>query len=138
MHTPESYSEQPTELIVDNPDPVFSPQLEASDEEEKEQIIGPKRKVRYHYVISLIFNTYRRRSRVFEFDATDGWFKRFSIGLPYSALTFFVGWWGFPYGLLLTPVAIFRNTVGGEDVTFRTEEQEKSQKFVNNKLQDEK
>ncbi len=98
---------------------------------------APKRKIRYQYVISTITSTRRRRSRVFEFEATDGWFKRFSIGLPYSFMSIILGWWGFPFGIMFTPVAIFRNTIGGEDVTFKQIDNDVvSEKFTNNSFSD--
>ena len=33
--------------------------------------------------------------------------------LIYSGLTFMFGWWGFPWGLLFTPQALYRNLRGG-------------------------
>ncbi len=31
----------------------------------------------------------------------------------FSGLTFFFGWWGFPWGLIFTPQALYRNLRGG-------------------------
>ena len=41
----------------------------------------------------------------------------FGAGLPYTVLSFFLGWWGFPWGLIYTPMAIIENLGGGRDVT---------------------
>ena len=38
-------------------------------------------------------------------------------GLPYTLLSFFLGWWGIPWGLIRTPIAIVTNLSGGRDVT---------------------
>ena len=38
-------------------------------------------------------------------------------GLPYTLLSLFIGWWGFPWGLIYTPVVIIQNLSGGKDVT---------------------
>ena len=33
--------------------------------------------------------------------------------LIFSGLTFFFGWWGFPWGFIFTPQALYRNLRGG-------------------------
>lgn len=38
-------------------------------------------------------------------------------GLLWSGLSFLVGWWGFPWGFVWTPMVIFKNFTGGTDVT---------------------
>ena len=42
--------------------------------------------------------------------------------LPYCLISFLLGWWGIPWGLLLTPAIIWRNLSGGisEDVCAET------------------
>lgn len=119
---------------LDNQNQAISEAVEL-DINHKVDVVEPEltRKVRYHYVISTITVTRRKRSRIFEFKATDGWFKRFSIGLPYSFLTLILGWWGLPFGLINTPTAILRNLLGGEDVTFE-QSQELEKKYTNNQL----
>jgi len=44
------------------------------------------------------------------------WGQAISLGLGYTISTFLFGWWGF-YGIFLTPVALFMNLRGGNDVT---------------------
>jgi len=34
-------------------------------------------------------------------------------GFPYSAATLLLGWWGLPWGLVLSPRAIWTNCTGG-------------------------
>ena len=36
---------------------------------------------------------------------------------PYSLLTLVLGWWGIPWGLIYTPLALMTNFSGGRDVT---------------------
>ena len=40
--------------------------------------------------------------------------------LIFSALTFLLGWWGFPWGLIFTPQALYRNLRGGYRQDVRT------------------
>jgi|GEM_PF-1649332 hypothetical protein len=35
----------------------------------------------------------------------------------HSCISSFFGWWGFPWGLIWTPVCLFRNMAGGQDLT---------------------
>ena len=41
----------------------------------------------------------------------------FAAGLPYTMISLVAGWWGFPFGLIFTPIAIIQNLSGGRDVT---------------------
>ena len=40
---------------------------------------------------------------------THGWLR----GFPYSLATLLLGWWGLPWGVLLSPRAIWSNCTGG-------------------------
>lgn len=42
-----------------------------------------------------------------------------AASLPYCLLSLCFGWWGFPFGLVYTPVTILKNLAGGRDVTTR-------------------
>jgi hypothetical protein len=48
--------------------------------------------------------------------------NRFLIGLKYSASSITFGLWGFPWGLILTTVAVILDTFGGEDITLEVKE----------------
>jgi hypothetical protein len=37
--------------------------------------------------------------------------------LPYLAISLVLGWWGFPWGLIYTPIVLYQNLRGGKDVT---------------------
>ncbi|MDR0230502.1 MAG: hypothetical protein LBI82_00075 [Dysgonamonadaceae bacterium] len=58
--------------------------------------------------------TFRRGSDIHFVRAGESTIKH-SIG--YTFLTFFFGWWGFPWGPIYTIGSIFTNLTGGKDVT---------------------
>ena len=71
------------------------------------------RRVRFEYCISLIFVTWRRESEVVTLKpGQSAWFA----SLPYCLITLFLGWWGVPSGILLTPVVLWNNLNGGREV----------------------
>ena len=76
------------------------------------------RLVRYEYCISLLAMTVRRESAPIPLPAVSRGFWR---GLPYNLLTVTLGWWGAPWGLLLTPLVLWHNFQGGRDVTSESE-----------------
>jgi hypothetical protein len=61
-----------------------------------------------------IVMTFRRGSDIHFVRAGESTIKH-SIG--YTFLTFFFGWWGFPWGPIYTIGSIFTNLTGGKDVT---------------------
>ena len=68
----------------------------------------------FTYVISLGIITFRRSSAIiYAAPGEAAWVK----GIPYSLLSMLMGWWGIPFGLIYTPMAIYRNLSGGMDVT---------------------
>jgi hypothetical protein len=70
--------------------------------------------VYYEYCISLIFLTFRRGSRVYLLRGSDaGIGKR----LGYTVVSVLLGWWGLPWGFILTPLTVITNLMGGKDVT---------------------
>ena len=70
----------------------------------------PVRRVRFEYCISFLFFTVRHVSEEIELEAGR---SVFLASLPYNLITFFLGWWGVPWGLMVTPVILFRNLSGG-------------------------
>lgn len=73
-----------------------------------------RRLVYYETCISLGILTLRQPSRVHIIpDGGHG----FWAGVPYSLVTLALGWWGLPWGLLLTPHVLYVNCTGGRDVT---------------------
>lgn len=70
----------------------------------------PCRRIRFEYCISFFFCTIRRESEPIEIQPGQSTFWE---SLPYNLITLFLGWWGVPWGLMLTPVILFRNLTGG-------------------------
>ena len=71
------------------------------------------RVIEFGWVVSLVIVTLRRSSMVLVRPGT----SFFAASFPYNALSLCAGWWGFPFGLIFTPVAIFKNLNGGRDLT---------------------
>jgi hypothetical protein len=68
----------------------------------------------FSYAMSFLVITLKRSSDITFIRAGQ---SAFGAGLPYTLLSFFLGWWGFPWGLIYTPMAIIENLSGGKDVT---------------------
>ena len=68
----------------------------------------------FPYVISLLVITFRRNSGVYFIKADE---SAVAKSMPYILLSLVVGWWGIPFGIIFTPIAIFTNLRGGKDVT---------------------
>jgi hypothetical protein len=69
--------------------------------------------VYYEICISFIFVTLRRPTRPVELSPGEWGLLR---GLPYALLTLFLGWWGIPWGLIYTPLALWTNLSGGREL----------------------
>jgi|GEM_PF-346080 len=83
-------------------------------EELHEQIEDGAKFVVYQYCISIIVMTFLRSSEIHFIRAGEG---RFGPGVGFSALTFFAGWWGIPWGPIYSIMALATNLGGGKDVT---------------------
>ena len=68
----------------------------------------------FEYVISIVIVTFRRPSDIHYLRPGE---SALSKGLPYILLSALLGWWGIPFGLIYTPIAIIKNLAGGRDVT---------------------
>jgi hypothetical protein len=68
----------------------------------------------FSYCMSFLVVTLRRSSDVMFIKAGD---SAFVASLPYTLLSLVIGWWGFPWGLIYTPMAVITNLSGGKDVT---------------------
>lgn len=85
-----------------------------SVEEVNRQLAHGARFVYFSYTISIIILTFKRSSGIYFIRAGESSVK-FSIG--YTLLTFFLGWWGFPWGPIYTIGSLITNFSGGKDVT---------------------
>lgn len=72
------------------------------------------RLVYYEVCVSLVLVTLRRPSGLYRLRPGEWGLWR---GLPYALVTFLLGWWGVPWGLVYTPRALWANLTGGRDVT---------------------
>jgi hypothetical protein len=70
--------------------------------------------VYYQYCISLLLVSFRRASPIVFLRADDRGMVR---GLPYTLMSLLLGWWGLPWGVIYTLMAVFSNLAGGHDVT---------------------
>ena len=68
----------------------------------------------FSYCISLLLVTFKRGTDVHFIRSGQG---AIGPGMPYTLLSLFLGWWGFPFGLIYTPMCIIQNLSGGKDVT---------------------
>lgn len=68
----------------------------------------------FPYVISVLIMSFRRGSDIYYIPPGGGTWKH---GWPFALLTLLLGWWGFPWGLIWTPVALVQHLQGGRDVT---------------------
>ena len=70
--------------------------------------------VQFDYAISIIVMTFKR--------STDIYFVRhdrshWKHSWPFTLCSLFIGWWGLPWGLIYTPMALYTNLSGGRDLT---------------------
>ena len=85
-----------------------------SDEDiHRELSLGAKFVV-FEYAVSILIMTFKRSSDVHFIRSGESAFVR---SLPYTLLSLCFGWWGFPWGLIYTPMAVFTNLGGGRNVT---------------------
>jgi hypothetical protein len=68
----------------------------------------------YSYCVSIIFMTFKRGTDIYFIRHTE---NRLVKGLPWFFISLFLGWWGFPWGLIYTPSALYTDIRGGKDVT---------------------
>jgi len=71
---------------------------------------GLPRRVRFEYCISCLVFTWHRTSEITEIPHGK---SAFSASLPYSIITVCFGWWGIPWGIILTPRILVTNSCGG-------------------------
>jgi hypothetical protein len=85
-----------------------------SDAQIRQELTAGARFVVFEYTVSIIVLTFRRSSPVHFLRRGESGFAK---GLPYTLISLFFGWWGFPFGLIYTPMALATNLSGGRNVT---------------------
>ena len=68
----------------------------------------------YQYCISVLIMTFNRSSNIYFVPGSE---SRVLKGLGFSLLSFFLGWWGIPWGPIYTIQSLWVNFNGGKDVT---------------------
>ena len=68
----------------------------------------------YQFAISLLVITFRRSSDIYFVRANENGVVK---GLPYTLLTFVLGWWGIPWGPIYSIGSLYNNLKGGKDIT---------------------
>jgi hypothetical protein len=85
-----------------------------SDAQLRQELAAGARFVVFEYCVSIIIVTFKRSSPVHFVRRGESAFVK---ALPYTLISLFLGWWGFPFGFIYTPMALFTNLSGGRDVT---------------------
>src|SRR4051812_47284933 len=85
-----------------------------SDAQIDAEIANGGKFVVYSYCVSVLVMTFKRPSDIFFLRAGESGVGK---GMPYTLISLFAGWWGFPFGLIYTPMCIIQNLGGGKDVT---------------------
>ena len=68
----------------------------------------------FEYTISVIVFTFKRGSDIYFIKGGEGSVGR---GMGCTMLTFFLGWWGFPWGPIYSIGSLWTNLSGGKNVT---------------------
>lgn len=87
-----------------------------TDAQIRQELARGARFVVFEYTVSIIILTFRRSSPVHFLRPGE---SALAKGLPYTLISLFFGWWGFPFGLIYTPMALVTNLSGGRDVAAR-------------------
>jgi hypothetical protein len=85
-----------------------------TDQELLEEIRNGAKFVVYQYCVSILIMTFKRGSDIYFIRSGESALKP---GLPFTALTFFFGWWGIPWGPIYTIGSFITNFSGGKDIT---------------------
>ena len=93
---------------------LIQPTRGMSPQEVEFEVSRGARFILYQYAFSVIIMSFKRNSPVVFVKAGE---SAVTKGLPWTLLTFLVGWWGFPWGFIYTPQVIYKNLQGGTDVT---------------------
>ncbi|BCL34890.1 hypothetical protein [Nostoc sp. MS1] len=83
-------------------------------EELNKELANGAKFVVFPYCFSVLILTFRRSSEIHLIKARQGTFKK---SLKFILISFFLGWWGIPWGIIYTIQSIFVNFQGGRDVT---------------------
>ena len=80
----------------------------------QEEVANGGKFVLYTYCISIVVMSFRRPSAIYFIRHGENAFVK---GLPFTLVSFFLGWWGIPWGIVYTFGSLFTNLRGGKNVT---------------------
>lgn len=83
-------------------------------EELIEEVKRGGRFVLFFYVISVVVMTFKQPTGIYFIRSGE---KAFGKALGPTLTSFFLGWWGFPFGLIYTIESLTVNLAGGRNVT---------------------
>jgi hypothetical protein len=83
-------------------------------DEVRNEVSRGGRFVCYQYCVSVLVMTFKRPSSIY---FIKGGHSKVSKGIPFSLISFLVGWWGIPWGPIWTIGSLVKNFGGGKDVT---------------------
>jgi hypothetical protein len=83
-------------------------------EELNDHVARGGRFVVFTYTVSVLVMTFKRSTDIYFIKPGQSAAMK---GMPWTVMSFFLGWWGFPWGFIYTPASIFGNLSGGKDVT---------------------
>jgi hypothetical protein len=81
-----------------------------TNEQVHREVVGGGKFVLYQYCISILVITFKRSSNIYFIRAGQ---PAVVQGLPFSLLSFVVGWWGVPWGPIYTIESLWTNFSGG-------------------------
>jgi hypothetical protein len=85
-----------------------------SNDEINHELRNGAKFVVFQYCISVFVMTFKRSSDIYFIRSGESTIKH-SIG--FTILTFFIGWWGIPWGPIYSIGALVTNFSGGKDIT---------------------
>ena len=78
------------------------------------EVAAGGRLVVFQYVFSVLVMTFRRNTGIHYIAPGQ---SAAGLAFQWSLIPWLFGWWGFPWGFIYTPAALWRNTAGGVDVS---------------------
>jgi hypothetical protein len=79
-----------------------------------DEVARGARFVYFPYIISIAVMSFKRGSDIYFIRPGQGTFGK---AAPFAAVSLLLGWWGIPWGIIWTPVALAQTLGGGKDVT---------------------
>lgn len=85
-----------------------------SVEQVQQEVARGGKFVIYQYCFSVLVMTFRRNTDIYFIRPGE---NAVAKGMQWTLISLLVGWWGFPWGLIYTPMVLIQNLGGGKDVT---------------------